>query len=65
MGSGNLIGSNFRGALSSFSSSNARTGRKGGNERSRGLKHLTYQELMDRNYKGLCFHYGEKFHALY
>ncbi|KAJ1387664.1 Aspartic peptidase, active site [Sesbania bispinosa] len=42
------------------------TGEKRANvDRSRGLKHLTYQELMDRKSKGLCFHCGDKFHPLH
>lgn len=29
------------------------------------MKHLSYQELMDRKNKGLCFKCWEKFHPLH
>lgn len=34
-------------------------------EKVRGTKHISYQELMDRKNKGLCFHCGERFHHLH
>lgn len=36
-----------------------------GFEKSRGVKHLTYSEMMDRKAQGQCFRCGEKFHPLH
>jgi len=44
---------------------NGKEERRLGAERSRGLKHLSYQELMERKAKGLCFRCGEKFHPMH
>lgn len=34
-------------------------------DRARGTKHLSYQELIDRRTKGLCFRCDEKFHPMH
>jgi hypothetical protein len=39
--------------------------RRNGGDRSRGLKHLPYAELMERRSKGLCFRCGDKYHPLH
>lgn len=34
-------------------------------EKNRGLRHLTYSEIMDRKARGQCFRCGEKYHPLH
>lgn len=34
-------------------------------KKSRGVRHLTYSEMLDRKACGQCFRYGEKFHPLH
>lgn len=35
------------------------------NKKNRGIKHLSYAELMNRKVKGLCFRCGERYHPLH
>lgn len=39
--------------------------RRAGFEKSKGVKHLTYSEMLDRKARGQCFRCGEKFHLLH
>lgn len=39
--------------------------KKPSTDRSRGFNHISYQELMDRKRKGLCFRCNERFHPLH
>lgn len=34
-------------------------------DKSRGIRHICYPELMERRAKGLCFRCGDKFHPLH
>lgn len=40
-------------------------GRAVNSDRSRGVRHLSYSEVMERKSKGLCFRYGEKYHPMH
>ncbi|RDX98970.1 hypothetical protein CR513_18049, partial [Mucuna pruriens] len=58
-------GAYFRGGLSSTTSHVTHEEKKGNMEQNRGLKHLTYTELMDQKAHGLGFKCGEKYHPLH
>jgi len=65
---GGNVGANLTprgGSSSTLSLRSGKEERKSGVEQSRGVKHLSYQELMERKAKGLYFRCGEKFHPMH
>jgi len=53
------------GPSSTLTLRNGKEETKNGVERNRGIKHLSYQELMEKKAKGLYFRCGEKFHPMH